>query len=422
MSEFAATPRVMVTGMGAVSCLGDAAALWDNLRAGQSGIRRIETISTDHMPVKIAGEVRDFDPRAYLDHKEARRMGRTSQFAVVAAKRALADAGYPADNPFADDERAAVVIGTTMGPHDVGLYETLRYKTNGHKRPNPMNFLNCLPNMPAHYVSRFVGAFGVLSTPSSACASGGQAIGDGVALIRSGRAAVVLAGGAEAILQDYVMAGFESMNALATAYNDCPAEASRPFDAARSGFVMSEGAAVLVLESLAHAQARGARIYAEIVGHAASSDGYHVAMLDPQGAGAVRAMRWALQDAALSATQIDYINAHGTSTPANDAMETAAIKAVFGAHAYQVPISSTKSMIGHALGAAGALEAIATVYSVYQRTAHPTINYHTPDPACDLDYVPNAARALPSLRYAMSNSFGLGGQNAVLIFAAVDHA
>jgi 3-oxoacyl-(acyl-carrier-protein) synthase len=243
-------------------------------------------------------------------------------------------------------------------------------------------------------------------------------VGEASELIKNGRADMVITGGVEAVLQDYALAGFEAMQALATGYNDTPELASRPFDANRSGFVFSEGCGVLIVESLAHALKRGARIYAEILGHASSSDAYHIAALDPEGMGATRSMRWALEDAHVNVEDIQYINAHGTSTQANDAMETLAIKRVFGEQAYNLAVSSTKSMLGHALGGSGAIEAIATTLSLVDKVLHPTINYETPDPACDLDYVPNVARDVPDLRYVMSNSFGLGGQNATIVMGA----
>jgi 3-oxoacyl-[acyl-carrier-protein] synthase II len=411
-------PRVVITGLGAVTALGNAKSLWENLKAGQSGIRKIETIPVDHVPVKIAGEVRDFDPTSYLEHKEARRMGRSSQFAIAAAHMAVDDAGLSKSELEAEGERVGVVVGTTLGGHELSTESTFRYRTD-FRKPNPLSLINSLPNMPAHYISRMFRALGPLSTPSTACAAGTQAIGEAAEYIRNGRTDVVITGGVEAILQDYTIAGFTAMTALATEYNENPAEASRPFDALRSGFVMGEGAAVLVIESLAHAIKRGARIYAEVLGHASSSDAYHVAAVDPSGDGAIRSMRWALEDAHLNTDQIDYINAHGTSTPANDAMETLAIKRLFGEQAYKIPISSTKSMIGHSFGAAGAVEAIACVMTLVEQIIHPTINYENPDPLCDLDYVPNSARSVDNLRYALSNSFGLGGQNASLVLGAI---
>jgi 3-oxoacyl-[acyl-carrier-protein] synthase II len=411
-------PRVVITGLGAVTALGNAKSLWENLKAGQSGIRKIETIPVDHVPVKIAGEVREFDPTAYLEHKEARRMGRSSQFAIAAAHMAVDDAGLSKSGLEAEGERVGVVVGTTLGGHELSTESTFKYRTD-FRKPNPLSLINSLPNMPAHYISRMFRALGPLSTPSTACAAGTQAIGEAAEYIRNGRTDVVITGGVEAILQDYTIAGFTAMTALATEYNENPAEASRPFDALRSGFVMGEGAAILIIESLAHAIKRGARIYAEVLGHASSSDAYHVAAVDPSGDGAIRSMRWALEDAHLNTDQIDYINAHGTSTPANDAMETLAIKRLFGEQAYKIPISSTKSMIGHSFGAAGAVEAITCVMTLVEQIIHPTINYENPDPLCDLDYVPNIARNVENLRYALSNSFGLGGQNASLVFGAI---
>ncbi len=412
-------PRIVVTGLGAVTALGPARSLWDNLKAGRSGIRRIETIPIDHVPVQIGGEVRGFDPSAYIEHKEARRMGRASQFAVVAAAQAVEDAGYSPQMVEAEGERVGVVIGSSLGAHEMAEQSTFKYKTTGFRKPNPLSLINSLPNMPAHYVSRFLQAVGPLTAPSTACASGTQSVGEAGDLIRNGRCDMVVAGGVEAVLQDYAIAGFEAMDALATGYNDAPDKASRPFDLNRNGFVFSEGCGVVVLESLAHALKRGARIYAEVLGHASSSDAYHIAALDPEAKGAMRSMRWALEDAHVTTEQIGYINAHGTSTQQNDAFETLAIKKIFGEQAYNVPISSTKSMIGHALGGSGAIEFIACVMSIVEQVLHPTINYETPDPDCDLDYVPNIARDVSNLKYVLSNSFGLGGQNASIVLGAM---
>ena len=412
-------PRVVITGLGSVTALGNPETMWDSLKNGRSGIRRIETIDVEHVPVKIAGEVRDFVPEDYIDRKEARRMGRASQFAVAAAHMAVADAGLSPEVIEANGERASVVIGTSLGAHEMSEQTTYKYKQSGFKKPNPLAMINSLPNMPGHYVSRFFRALGPFTTPSTACAAGTQSIGEASEYIRSGRADIAISGGVEAILQDYTIAGFEAMTALATEYNDRPELASRPFDLNRSGFVFSEGCAVVLLESLSHALKRGARIYAEILGHASSSDAYHVAALDPEGMGAIRAMKWALHDARLDPSEIDYINAHGTSTPSNDLMETNAIKRVFGEHSYDLLISSTKSMLGHALAGSGAIEVVICCKTLLEKIIAPTINLDTPDPECDLDYVPNAAREAPSLRYIMSNSFGLGGQNASIVLAAL---
>ncbi len=412
-------PRVVITGMGAVTALGNVKSLWEGLKAGKSGIRRLETIEVEHVPVKIGGEVRDFNPGDYIEHKEARRMGRASQFAVAAAHQAVADAGLTPETIEVEGERVAVVIGTTLGSNELMEQSTTKYRTSNFRKPNPLALVNSLPNMPGHYVSKFFRGLGPLLSPSTACAAGTQSVGEAADVIRHGRADMVITGGVEAVLQDYALAGFEAMEALATGYNDAPELASRPFDKNRSGFVFSEGSAVFVIESLAHALKRGARIYAEILGHASSSDAYHVAALDPEGGGAIRSMKWALEDAHLSPDSIQYINAHGTSTQANDAMETLAIKRVFGEQAYNIPVSSTKSMLGHALGASGAIEIVACVMSLVDQVLHPTINYETPDPDCDLDYVPNVARQVSGLKYVLSNSFGLGGQNASIVLGSL---
>jgi 3-oxoacyl-(acyl-carrier-protein) synthase len=273
--------------------------------------------------------------------------------------------------------------------------------------------------MPGHYVSKVFRALGPLMAPSTACATGTQSVGEASELIKNGRSDMVITGGVEAVLQDYAIAAFEAMDALATGWNDQPEKASRPFDKNRNGFIFSEGCGIVIVESLAHALKRGARIYAEVLGHASSSDAYHIAALDPEAGGAMRSMRWALEDAHLNPEDIGYINAHGTSTPPNDAMETLAIKRIFGEHAYNIMVSSTKSMIGHALGAAGTLEIIASVKTLVEQVVHPTINYETPDPECDLDYVPNVARQVEGLKYVLSNSFGLGGQNASIVLGKV---
>ncbi|MCC6804567.1 MAG: beta-ketoacyl-ACP synthase II [Anaerolineae bacterium] len=412
-------PRVVITGLGTVTALGGVKTLWDSLKAGKSGIRRIETIPIEHVPVKIGGEVRGFDPTDWIEHKEARRMGRASHFAVAAAAQAIEDAGLNSELIEAEGERVGVVVGTTLGAHEMAEQNTFKYKTSGFRKPNPLTLINSLPNMPGHYVSRFFRAFGPLLAPSTACAAGTQSVGEASEMIKNGRADMIITGGVEAVLQDYAIAGFEAMDALATGYNDNPEAASRPFDLNRNGFVFSEGAAMLVVESLSHAMKRGARIYAEILGHASSSDAFHIAALDPTGNGAWRSMRWALENAHVNTDDIQYINAHGTSTQANDSMETLAIKRLFGEQAYNIPVSSTKSMLGHALGASGAIEIVACVMSLVDGVLHPTINYETPDPVCDLDYVPNVARDFKGLKYILSNSFGLGGQNASIVLASI---
>lgn len=410
--------RVVVTGLGMLSPLGsDVEHIWRRLLQGQSGIRRVSQFDPSGLPCQIAGEIPDFRPEDFIPAKEARRMARASQVALAAASAAIADARLPV--PFPDPERVGVYFGTAIG----GLERTddgLRvFRSQGLERVNPFTIPSALPNMPAFQVTVQFGALGPNITITTACASGTQSVGEAALAIRCGRADVILAGGTEALIRDFALAGFAAMRALPTSFNDNPEQASRPFDAKREGFVLSEGAACLVLESLAHAQARQARIYAEVLGYASTSDCYHMAAPDPSAAGARRTMLWALQDAGLTPAQIDYINAHGTSTPANDAVETRAIKDVFGESAGRLPISSTKSMIGHAMGAAGTIEAGVCILTLRDQVIHPTINYEFPDPECDLDYVPNHARRAP-VRVAMTNSFGLGGQNACLILGLLE--
>lgn len=411
--------RVVITGLGAVTALGPVKDLWESLKNGRSGIRRLETVPVEHVGVKIGGEVRDFDPGNYVDRKEIRRMGRASQFACVAAGHAVEDSGLTKEELERNGERVAVVIGTSLGAHEMAETSTYKFKTSGYRKPNPLHLINSLPNMPSHHVSRMFQAYGPLITPSTACAAGTQSVGEASELIRHGRADIVITGGVEAILQDYTIAGFDAMTALATEYNDNPEKASRPFDRNRSGFVFSEGCGVVVIESLSHALKRGARIYAEVLGHASSSDAYHVAAIDPKGDGAARSMKWALADAHLDPQDVQYINAHGTGTPANDVIETLAIKRIFGEHAYDVTISSIKSMIGHSLAGSGAIEVIASAMTLVEKIIPPTINLDTPDPECDLDYTPHLARQLKNLKHMISNSFGLGGQNATIVLGAV---
>jgi beta-ketoacyl-acyl-carrier-protein synthase II len=407
--------RAVITGMGALSPLGTLDAYWEGLKAGRSGIRRVTHFDPSNLDVKIGGEV-DFDPTEHINYKDARRMSRASQMALVAARMALADAGLTPGEVASEPERAAVILGTAAAGAEILIDTTIEYQNKG-RRPRPFALINGLPNMPGHYVSAEVDARGPLATISTACASGTQAIGAAADLIRTGRAEVVFTGGVDCLIREEVFAAFTAMTILPTGYNDDPAAASRPFDAERSGFVLSEGAGSLVVESLARARARGARIYAEVLGHAASSDAHHSAAPDEEGRGAQNAMRWALADAGIAPSSVDYVNAHGTGTEVNDALETYAIKQVLGERAYEIPITSTKSMIGHCMGGSGALEAIACVMTLHEGIVHPTINLHTPDPACDLDYVPNEARQVAA-RTALSNSFGLGGQNACLVLGA----
>jgi 3-oxoacyl-[acyl-carrier-protein] synthase II len=399
--------------MGAVTPLGQGVeTFWNNLVAGKSGVGPMTLCDPTDYPCRISGEVRDFDPAQYLDAKEARRMARFSQLAVAAAGMAVSSARLNMAQE--DSYRVGVILGNGNGGFPT-LEENCRVlASRGGMRMSPFFFPMVLPNMAAANVSRLVGAHGYSSTTTTACAASNQAIGEALEVVRRGAADVMLAGGTEAGISQMGLAGFAVMRALSTR-NEEPERASRPFDAGRDGFVPAEGAGVLVLESLEHAQARGATILAEVAGFACTSDAGHLVQPEETGASAAAAMGLALADAGVSLDQVDYINAHGTSTPLNDAVETAAIKRLFGDCAYRIPISSTKSMIGHALGAAGALEAVACVKTITDGLIHPTINYETPDPACDLDYVPNQARE-KDVAVVLSNAFGFGGQNACLVF------
>lgn len=411
-------PRVVITGVGAISPAGNTIQeTWQSLLDGRSGIGPITQFDPKDMPCRIAGEVKEFQAKDYMDVKESRRMSRASQLAIAAGTMALADAGLPPTVP--DPERTGVVVGTGMGGLERALdgWDTLKNK--GFARVNPFAITSCLPNMPSHHVSLMAQTMGPISSVISACATGTQAIGEAVEFIRRGVADVMLAGGVEGLIHEAALAGFSAMRALSTGFNDRPDKASRPFDKNRDGFILSEGAGIVVLERLDQALARGATIIAEVLGHASSSDAFHVAAPDPEAKGAVRAMRWAMQDADLPLTKLNYVNAHGTSTPVNDATETLAIKSLLGEWAYEIAVSSTKSIIGHAMGGAGALEAIFCAYALKYGILPPTWNYETPDPACDLDYVPNAPRH-QAIQVAMSNSFGLGGQNACLVLGKFD--
>jgi len=403
-------PRVVVTGIGAVTPLGlTAEKTWQGLLAGRSGIGPITQFDPSHLPVRIAGEVKGFDPGQYMPIKEARRISRVSQLAVAAAQEALSTAGLTP--PLG--ERAGVVVGTGIGGLEWAFAQARVLWERGWERVSPFGITASLPNMLAHHISGWAQALGPTLTVVTACAAGTQAVGEGAEMIRRGAADVVIAGGAEGFIHEVAIAGFAAMRAISTR-NDEPQRACRPFDAQRDGFVLAEGAGILVLENLEHARARGAPILAEVVGWSSSSDGFHVAQPDPEGQGAMRAMRWALRDAGVRPEEVDYINAHGTATPLNDIVETRAIKGVFGPHAYRVPISATKSMTGHAMGGSGAIEAVACVLTLRDQVIHPTVNLEEPDPECDLDYVPGQARRA-DVRVVLSNSFGLGGQNACLV-------
>ncbi len=384
---------------------------WEGLLAGRSGIGPITQFDASGLPVRIAGELKGFDPAQYINFKAARRMARCSQVTVATAQAALADAGLSL--PLPDEERVGVLIGCGAGGLDRAIEGVDTFRAKGLARVNPFVITSSLINMPSHHVSHWAGAKGPISTVVASCATGTQAVGEATEFIRRGAADVMICGGVEALIHFAPIAGFCAMRVLSTR-NDEPERASRPFDADRDGFVYSEGCAIFVLEALDHAQMRGARIRAEVLGHASSSDAFHVAQPDPEGGGAIRAMRWALEDAGLTPADVDYINAHGSSTPISDPIETLAIKRVFGERAYRIPINSTKSMIGHAMGGAGAIETAVCVLTIEQGMIHPTINLETPDPECDLDYVPEGARKA-DVRVALNNSFGLGGQNACLV-------
>lgn len=410
--------KAVITGLGVASCLGsDLEAFWESLLTGESGIRQVTLLDSENLPCKIAGEVVDFDPTQHLDTKQLRRMSRVSQMALITVERALDDAGLSI--PLVDPERAGVSFGTAIGGFEKAEDGLFNFWEHGESRVNPFTLPAILPNMIAFHISERFGAVGPSCTVTTACATGTQAVGIGADMVQSGRADLVICGGAEAMLREYTMAGFAAMRALPVSYNDEPAKASRPFDKDREGFVFSEGAACLILESETYARHRGAHIYAQVGGYATSSDGYHMAALDPSGDGAVRTMDWALQDAQVEPAQVDYINAHGTSTPINDLVETAAIKRLFGERAYDIPISSTKSMIGHAMGASGALEAVVCALTIERNWIHPTINLDQPDPECDLDYVPDQPRQV-EVSTALSNSFGLGAQNACLVLRGLE--
>jgi 3-oxoacyl-[acyl-carrier-protein] synthase II len=406
------TRRVVVTGLGCITPVGnDVASTWDSLTAGRSGIGRITRFDPAPYETQIAGEVKGFDPLAYMDRKVVRRTDRFTQLGVGSAAQALADAKLDTK---ADPDRIGVAIATGVGGLETLVEQVLVMEHRGPSRLSPFLVPMLMANAASAQIAMDFGLRGPNVTHISACASSAHAIGEGSEMIKRGMADAIVAGGAEAAVIPLAIGSFGSMHAMSRR-NDDPERASRPFDKDRDGFVLSEGSAVVVLEEREHALARGARVYAEVVGYGATADAYHITSPSPEGEGNARAMRMALDDAGLRPEQIDYLNAHGTSTQPNDREETSAIKQVFGDHAYKLMVSSTKSMTGHLLGAAGALEAIACLLALRDGCIPPTINYTTPDPALDLDYVPNTARA-KSIKTALSNSMGFGGHNASLIF------
>lgn len=404
--------RVVITGIGAVSPVGkDARTAWDNVLAGKSGIGPLTRLDADEYPAKVAAEVKDFNIEDYLEKKDARKMDRFTHYAIAAAKMAADDAKLSIDDSNA--ERIGVWIGSGIGGMETFEQQYDMFRKRGYKRVSPFFVPMIIPDMAAGQVSIYLGAKGVNSCTVTACATGTNSIGDAFKVIQRGDADVMISGGAEAPITQMSVAGFCSNTALTT--NPDPETASRPFDLNRDGFVIGEGAGIVVLEELEHALQRGAKIYAEIVGYGSTGDAYHITAPAPEGEGGARAMKQALEDAGFAPEDIDYINAHGTSTPYNDKFETAAVKAVFGDHAYKLAMSSTKSMTGHMLGAAGGIEAIFTILAIQEDIMPPTIGLRTPDPECDLDYVANEARK-KTIKAAISNSLGFGGHNATIAF------
>lgn len=406
--------RIVITGLGAVTPLGnDVPTLWEALVAGRSGVGLTTCFDISDMEVRIAAEVKDFDPVALFDRRMARRNDRFTLFALAAARQAIADANLEFDDNL--KQTTGVFIGSAIGGIITLLKNYDALQSSGPRRVSPFMVPMMMPNAASATVAITHGLRGPNLSVASACATGTHAIGEAAEVIRRGQAEVMVCGGSEAVITRLALAGFKNMGAVSTR-NDEPQRASRPFDAERDGFVMGEGAGILVLEGLEHARQRGAHICAELAGYGASADATHITAPDEEGAGAARAMTLALRDAGLAPEAVDYINAHGTSTRLNDRIETRAIHIVFGPHAHRLAVSSTKSMIGHLMGAAGAVEAIVCVKSLETGWVHHTLNYEHPDPGCDLDYVPNEPRRLEP-RVALSNSFGFGGHNGCLVFS-----
>jgi 3-oxoacyl-[acyl-carrier-protein] synthase II len=404
--------RVVITGLGAVTPMGnDAKTLWENVVAGKSGIDFVTKVDKDAFPTKIAAEVKNFDPIQYMDKKDARKMDPFTQYAVASSKMAVEDANLTIDDSNA--HRVGVWIGSGIGGMSTWEDQHKKYLNKGARRVSPFFVPMMIPDMAAGQVSIQLGAKGINSCTVTACASGANSIGDAFKSVQRGDVDYIIAGGTEAPISNMSFAGFSSAKALSTIED--PQKASRPFDKERDGFVMGEGSGVMVLETLETALERGAHIYAEIVGYGATGDAYHITAPAEHGEGAARAMQHALDDAGVDSNEVDYINAHGTSTALNDKYETEAIKTVLGDHARHVSISSTKSMMGHLLGAAGGVEAIISVKTIEDGIVPPTVNYEHPDPDCDLDYVPNEARK-QDVNLVVSNSFGFGGHNVALVF------
>ena len=405
--------RVVVTGIGAITPLGnDVFTTWENIKNGVSGIETITKIDMEKFNVKVAGEVKGFAPEEFMDGKEAKRMGRYTQFAVAASKMAAEDAGIKIGENV-NPERVGVWIGSGIGGLDEFEVQHKKFLDKGPRRVNPFIIPMLIPDMAAGRVSIELGAKAINNCSVTACASGANSIGDAFRVIQTGEVDMMIAGGTEAAITEMTLAGFSNMTALST--NPDPKTASRPFDKNRDGFVIAEGAGILILEELEHAKARNAKIYGELVGYGSTGDAHHITTPAPNGEGGQRAIKLALKDANLAPEEIDYINAHGTSTYYNDLFETKAIKEVFGPHANILSVSSTKSMTGHLLGAAGAIEAIFSLLAIKEGIVPPTINYQTPDEELDIDYVPNKAKTM-NVNAVLSNSLGFGGHNASLIF------
>lgn len=406
--------RVVVTGLGAVSPLGnDAKSTWQGVKEGKSGIGMMTRLDREQFPAKVAAEVKDFDIEQYVPKKEARKMDRFTHYALAAAFEAMEDAGLPRRLEEEDALRTGVWIGSGIGGMETHEQQFKTFQERGYRRVSPFFVPMMIPDMAAGQVSIYTNAKGINSCTVTACASGANSIGDAFEAILRGDADMMITGGAEAPITTMAVAGFCANTALST--NPNPETASRPFDADRDGFVIGEGAGILILEEYERAKARGAKIYAEVVGYGSTGDAHHITAPAPEGEGAARAMTQAISKAGISPDEVGYINAHGTSTPYNDQFETQAVKSVFGEHAYNLAMSSTKSMTGHLLGAAGGVEAVFTALALHEGILPPTTNYKTPDPECDLDYVTDGARK-QDIRYAMSNSLGFGGHNVSLLF------
>ncbi|MEY4776012.1 MAG: hypothetical protein RL759_525 [Verrucomicrobiota bacterium] len=416
MSTASQSRRVVVTGIGCLSALGpDTASFWDGLIKGRSGISRLTRFDPTDFPSKVGGEIRDFDPGKFMDPKEAKRNDRYTQYAVAAARMAVEDAQV--DTTKLDGERFGVIIGSGIGGMETIENQARVLIERGPSRVSPFTIPSLIANIASGVVAIEFQAKSVNFGVVSACASGSHALGEAMRHIRDGHADIMLSGGSEACITRLSYAGFCNMKAMSTDFNDTPEKASRPFDKLRDGFVMGEGAGVLVIESLEHAQARGARIYCELAGYGATCDAYHITGQDQEGKGLALCLNRALSEAGVAKSEVSYINAHGTSTPINDRCETLAIKRVFGEQAPKIAISSTKSMTGHLLGAAGGVEAAVCALAIRHGIVPPTLNLENPDPDCDLDYVPNQARKM-TVNVAISNNLGFGGHNASLVFKA----